>query len=147
MADFDVKTGYSTAFRTFVDFAEKTGKDGYDSANAKATLAGRMLTVSPLSLHETSYILRKTAEKDSNNATRDLFRQAIIDMFGGEAKIPESVKDATLGIQKAEKEDYGDGDYMWNFVPVTEGGKQVVREITDEDLDALGPAVLDFCTQ
>ena len=96
MADFDVKTGYSTAFRMFVDFAEKTSKDGYDSANAKATLAGRMLTVSPLSLHETSYILRKTAEKDSNNATRDLFRQAIIDMFGGEAKIPESVKDAML---------------------------------------------------
>lgn len=57
------------------------------------------------------------------------------------------LKGETLGIQKAEKEDYGDGDYMWNFVPVTEGGKQVVREVTDEDLDELGPAVLDFCTQ
>ena len=54
------------------------------------------------------------------------------------------LKGETLGIQKAEKEDYGDGDYMWNFVPVTEGGKQVVREVTDEDLDELGPAVLDF---
>ena len=34
---------------------------------------------------------------------------------------------------------------MWNFVPVTEDGKPVVREITDEDLDALGPAVMEFC--
>ena len=56
------------------------------------------------------------------------------------------LKGETLGIQRAEKEDYGDGDYMWNFVPVTEGGKPVMREITDEDLDALGPAVLDFCS-
>ena len=35
---------------------------------------------------------------------------------------------------------------MWNFVPVTEDGKQVVRKVTDEDLDELGPVVLDFCT-
>ena len=41
MADFDVKTGYSAAFRTFVEFAQKTHADGYDSANAKATLDGR----------------------------------------------------------------------------------------------------------
>ena len=57
------------------------------------------------------------------------------------------LKDATLGIRKAEKEYFDDEDYMWNFVPVTEGGKQVVREVTDEDLDELGPAVLEFCTE
>ena len=55
------------------------------------------------------------------------------------------LKGATLGVQKAEKQDLGDEDYMWNFVPVTEDGKPVVREITDEDLDALGPAVMEFC--
>jgi len=57
------------------------------------------------------------------------------------------LKGETMGIQKAEKEDLGDGDYMWNFVPVTEDGKQVVRKVTDEDLDELGPAVLEFCTE
>ena len=57
------------------------------------------------------------------------------------------LKGETLGIQKAEKEDLGDGDYMWNFVPVTEDGKQVVRKVTDEDLDELGPAVSEFCTE
>lgn len=77
--------GYNNAFRTFVDFAQKTHRDGYDSAAAKATLNERQLTVSALSLHETSYVLRKTAEKDSNDATRQIFRQAIIDMFGGES--------------------------------------------------------------
>ena len=52
--------GYNVTFRTFVEFAEKTQRDGYDSACAKATLAGKRITVSALSLHETSYVLRKT---------------------------------------------------------------------------------------
>jgi len=95
--------GYNGTFRTFVDFAQKTSRDGYGSACAKATLNDRQITVSALSLHETSAVLRKTAEKDSNEATRTLFRNAIIDMFGGEAKIPESVKKAM------ELDDYGKG--------------------------------------
>ena len=99
----DINTGYSSTFKAFVDFAEKTNADGYDSASAKATLSSRTITVSPLSLHETSYFLRKGAEEKSNDATRALFRAAIIDMFGGEDKIPENVKDAMM------LNDYGHG--------------------------------------
>lgn len=88
--------GYSVAFKTFVDFAQKTQRDGHDSASAKATLDGRQLTVSALSLHETSALLRKQGEKDANDATRTIFRNAIIEMFGGEAKIPASVKKAMV---------------------------------------------------
>ena len=39
MASLDTN-GYNLAFRTFVEFAQKTHADGYDSANAKATLNG-----------------------------------------------------------------------------------------------------------
>ncbi len=99
----DINTGYSNVFKTFVEFAEKTYADGYDSACARATLNGRQLTVSALSLYETSYVLRKTAEKEINNSTRTLFMNAIADMFGGEAKIPPSVKKAMI------LSDYGEG--------------------------------------
>lgn len=95
--------GYNATFRTFVEFAQKTQRDGYDSACAKATLAGKRITVSALSLHETSYILRKTGEKTANDSTRAIFRNAVSEMFGGEANIPESVKKAML------LGDYGDG--------------------------------------
>lgn len=102
MAKLDIN-GYNATFRTFVEFAEKTQRDGYDSACATATLAGKRITVSALSLHETSHLLRKTAEEVSNDSTRAIFRNAVSEMFGGEAKIPESVKKAMrLG-------DYGDG--------------------------------------
>ena len=95
--------GYSASFRTFVEFAQKTHGDGYDSASAKATLNGRQLTVSAMSLYETSAVLRKKGEKAVNDSTRELFRNAVIDMFGGLAKIPESVKKAM------EMDDYGNG--------------------------------------
>lgn len=95
--------GYSTAFRTFVEFAQNTQRDGHDSASAKATLEGRQLTVSAFSLHETSALLRKQSEKDVNDATRTLFRNAIVEMFGGEANIPAAVKKAML------QGDYGCG--------------------------------------
>ena len=94
----DINTGYSSAFKTFVDFAEKTYADGYRSATAKATLSSRTITVSALSLHETSYLLRKASEKAANDATRALFKAAIADMFGGEDKIPENVKHAMSGL-------------------------------------------------
>lgn len=102
MSKLDIN-GYNATFRTFVEFAEKTQRDGYDSACAKATLAGKRITVSALSLHETSYVLRKADEKTANDSTRAIFRNAVTEMFGGEAKIPESVKKAML------LGDYGDG--------------------------------------
>ena len=82
MAKLDIN-GYNATFRTFVEFAEKTQRDGYDSACAKATLAGKRITVSALSLHETSRVLRKTGEKTSNDSTRAIFRNAVTEMFGG----------------------------------------------------------------
>ena len=102
MAKLDIN-GYNATFRTFVEFAQKTQRDGYDSACATATFAGKRITVSALSLHETSHLLRKTAEEVSNDSTRAIFRNAVSEMFGGEAKIPESVKKAML------LGDYGDG--------------------------------------
>jgi len=102
MASLDTN-GYNSAFRTFVEFAQMTHKDGYDSANAKATLNGRQLTVSAMSLHETSAVMRKSSESTANEATRQMFRNAVIDMFGGIAKVPESVKKAM------ELDDYGHG--------------------------------------
>ena len=47
--------------------------DGHDSAAAKATLSSRMITVSALSLHETSYLLRKTAEELVANTRKVLW--------------------------------------------------------------------------
>ena len=83
MAKLDIN-GYNATFRTFVEFAQKTQRDGYDSACATATLAGKRITVSALSLHETSYVLRTTGEKTANDSTRAIFRNAVTEMFGGE---------------------------------------------------------------
>ena len=131
MAKLDIN-GYNATFRTFVEFAQKTQRDGYDSACAKATLAGKRITVSALSLHETSHLLRKTAEEVSNDSTRAIFRNAVSEMFGGEAKIPESVKKAMrLG-------DYGDGK------PLTARRIMAVKDAIDAEDSMRGKGVSRF---
>ena len=39
-------------------------------------------------------IFRSDSAKEANNVTRTIFRQSVAAMFGGESKIPESVRDA-----------------------------------------------------
>ena len=48
-------------------------------------------------------IFRSDSAKEANNVTRTIFRQSVAAMFGGESKIPESVRDAM------KMGDYGKG--------------------------------------
>ncbi|MBP5510511.1 MAG: hypothetical protein J6Z49_06300 [Kiritimatiellae bacterium] len=92
--------GYNSVFKFFVDFAQKR----VDAHDAKAVidahvnrLDGRkILAITKSETDEVHKWLRTTDEHAVNDRTRDLFKKAIINMFGGEAKIPESVKKAML---------------------------------------------------
>jgi hypothetical protein len=90
----DINTGYSNAFKTFVDFAEQAQKHGHDAATAKASLSSRTITVASVHLYGGVGVFTSSGEKAANNATRASFKAAIIDMFGGEDKIPADVKEA-----------------------------------------------------
>ncbi len=50
-----------------------------------------------------SALFRSRANKEANNATRDLFKSAVAEMFGGEDNIPENVRAAM------KMKDYGKG--------------------------------------
>ena len=71
---------------------------------SEGALAGRTITAATAdSVKGFFHWRRADADKLANNETRAIFKQAIIDMFGGESNIPKSVKDAMkLG-------DYGKG--------------------------------------
>ena len=84
----------------FVQFAQQQD----DAANSKAiarvsgedgALDGRTITAATND-KVAPWTRRSQVKKDANNIARELFRQSIIDMFGGEDRIPESVKDAML---------------------------------------------------
>ena len=56
------------------------------------------------SASDKAYVFRREqSDKDANNAVRRLFKQTIIDLFGGENRIPEDVR------KKMELGDYGKG--------------------------------------
>ena len=94
-------------FQQFYDFAQARKLEGNNTAIAKL---GDDVPVNPLD--ERSIVVktgdfigkfRSQASEDVNNAVRDLFKRTVIDMFGGERYIPDSVKDAML------MKDYGKG--------------------------------------
>ncbi|MBQ6103760.1 MAG: hypothetical protein IJL06_08825 [Kiritimatiellae bacterium] len=75
------------------------------------------------------FLPRSGANKNKNDAVRNLFRQSIRDMFGGEERIPPSVKEA-MRLQ-----DYGDGR------PLTARRIMAVKAAVDEVLGRVAPAL------
>ena len=92
-------------FQKFVDFA----RTAQEAGNAKSVArvgegtAQEGRTVAASTTDKVAAFRRARTDKDANNVARNLFRQAVIDMFGGESKIPENVRSAML------LKDYGTG--------------------------------------
>ena len=97
--------GYSDTFRAFTDFAKvmTQSKGGMNSIARVETgvdittgaLAGRTVTASTTdSIRGLFKWFRSPDDQTANNETRKIFRDAINEMFGGESKIPDSVRDA-----------------------------------------------------
>ena len=96
--------GYNATFQSFVDFAKVRNDMGEKNAIARVgmgvnvsegALAGRTITASSTdSIRGMFKWFRSSDDKAANNEARKLFRDAIVDMFGGESKIPRSVLDA-----------------------------------------------------
>ena len=83
----------------FVQFAEQQIQAGNEKAIARdggagaGPLVGHTIVVAN-SGDKVASFWRSQADKDANNAARALFRQTIADMFGCEANIPRSVREA-----------------------------------------------------
>ena len=97
-------------FQQFYDFAQACKLEGNKTAIAKLgdevpanPLAERNINVAPKGDWVGNVWFRKDDAKMANNEVRELFKQTVIDMFGGERYIPDSVKDAML------MKDYGKG--------------------------------------
>ena len=94
--------GYNAVFKKFTDFAQAKVDAGQTKATADAHLqqpllgGRRVLAVSEARNDAVHKWTRTNEQYIVNDRTRDLFRKAIVDMFGGESKIPESVKKAML---------------------------------------------------
>ncbi len=88
--------GYNATFKAFTDFAAKSIEAGEKKAIARADGTGGLAnrTIQPASGDWVGKIRRSNESRDANNIARGLFKQAIIDMFGGEKNIPKSVLDA-----------------------------------------------------
>ena len=96
-------SGYSDAFRQFVDFAQQRidagdGKSVIVAQSAEAPLAGRQ--IESVSSSETDkagflhFFVRSDDDKQANERTFALFRAAVAEMFEGKGGIPDAVENA-----------------------------------------------------
>ena len=98
----------NATFNAFVDFAKTQEAAGKQKAVARVDTAGagplegRTITAAKGDWVGIG-VGRLRSLKDANNIARDLFKQAVSDMFGGEDHIPDSVKDAM------KMQDFGKG--------------------------------------
>jgi len=118
--------GYNDTFRAFTDFAQAKVNAGQSKAVARApvdvqtgALAGRTITAA--TTDKVFKWFRSPDDVKANDATRKIFRDAIIDMFGGESKIPASVKKAMI------EADYGQGK------PLSARRIMAVKQAIDEN--------------
>ena len=99
MATLDIN-GYNSVFKSFVNFAQAEADAGRQKtvadAGVKALKDRNIVAVSAAENDEVHKWTRTNDQYTVNDRTRRLFRRAVIDMFGGESKIPDSVKDAML---------------------------------------------------
>ena len=112
--------GYNAVFKKFTDFAQAKVDAGQTKAIANAHLQQPLLggrRVLAVSTAQNDAVHKWTRTNDQyivNDRTRALFKKAVADMFGGESKIPASVKKAMV------LSDYGAGN------PAKGGGIRMV---------------------
>ena len=104
----DINTGYNATFKAFADFAQQrvnaNDAKAVADAHVQKPLGGRNILAVTQSLTDSVHKwTRGVDEWVVNDRTRELFKKAVADMFGGENKIPASVKKAML------LSDYGEG--------------------------------------
>ena len=117
--------GYSEQLQSFVDFATERTLACKGKAIAQAGIENTPIGIREIEAAQSdgiggfSAIFRIRNRKDVNNLTRELFKNAVIEVFGGESKIPESVKTAM------RMQDYGLGK------PLTARRIMAVKEAID----------------
>ena len=92
-------------FQSFVNFAQAAHADGKDKQIARIEI-GPLLPPEKEGLYSRAIVAasgdkvaplwRSQANKEANNEARTLFRQVVIDMFGGISNVPKNVMDAML---------------------------------------------------
>lgn len=118
-------------FDLFVEFARQQMKAGHTRAVARAGAAtGATLderAISAAASGDRAFaVVRSGVDKTANDVARDLFRKSVAEIFGGERKIPDSVKRAMM------LKDYGSGK------PLTARRILAVQEAIQEAADAAG---------
>ena len=145
----------SAQFAQFVRFANSATirNDENSVARLDTTTALGNRTIKAAGKEDSVHaLIRSSAAKKANDEVRDLFRKAVGEIFGGESKIPETVKEAMV------LEDYGKGrpltarrilvvkaaiNAVRHSIDVAADNRKITTAIRNLKLDQLPPEIND----
>jgi hypothetical protein len=119
---------YTEAFANYAEFAAKSVAEGKPksvvrTASQYAPFATAKMGTAPSDgPGGFAALFRSGASKKANDIARDIFRQSVYDIFGGESLVPPSVREAM------KLEDYGSGK------PLTARRILAVKEAIDQEM-------------
>ena len=119
---------YNEQYAAFVEFAAKSVASGKSKDVARKESDDNPFATQTIGAAGKdgpggfAAMFRSGANKRANDVARDLFRESVYDMFGGERNVPESVKAAM------KLEDYGSGK------PLTARRVMAVKEAVDREM-------------
>lgn len=119
---------YTEAFANYAEFAAKSVAEGKPksvvrTASEYAPFATAKMGTAPSDgPGGFAALFRSGASKKANDIARDIFRQSVYDIFGGESLVPPSVREAM------KLEDYGSGK------PLTARRILAVKEAIDQEM-------------
>ncbi|MCR5379993.1 MAG: hypothetical protein K6G44_03330, partial [Lentisphaeria bacterium] len=129
---------YNQQFQNFVDFALERTQAGKGKTIAQINDVGTPIGARAISNAKSDGIggfaalFRTRNRQNVNDLTRELFKNAVIEVFGGESKIPESVKTAMI------MQDYGRGKPLTarRIMEVKEAIDNVARKVQTACMEA-----------
>ena len=119
---------YNEQFAAYAEFATESVAAGKSKSvvrtanDADATATDRMKAAPNDGPGGFAALFRSGASKKANDIARDIFRQSVYDIFGGESLVPPSVREAM------KLEDYGSGK------PLTARRILAVKEAIDQEM-------------
>ena len=119
---------YNEQFAAYAEFATKSVAAGRSKDVARTVNRYNPITSGEILAAESdgpggfAALFRSGASKTANKVARDIFRQSVYDIFGGESLVPPSVREAL------KLEDYGSGK------PLTARRILAVKEAIDQEM-------------
>ena len=129
--------------KNLIDFQEKHGL----KESEPVSVAGPTIALDRVAKHDKNTILSDCIFQEID-AVDALNKAKGVDEFSTWEQYEKPIKDSLIGLERPLVTAAKNKDGVWEFTPVLDENNQpIVKKLTSEDIDKIGPACVEFVTE